>query len=703
YEHPLMERHLQETYGVMVYQEQVMRLAADLAGLSLGEADTLRKAMGKKDRELMAQQREKFISGCKANKIDARRGERIWDLIEKFAGYGFNKCLTGDSLVEMADGTQKPIVDIQDGDAVLTKDGPFRAVRARPSGVRSVGVLRLANGMSVRCTPDHPAFTQRGWVNAEDLRSEDFVSVARKLPSGSERVPDHYPALLGYALSEGSLGYDSHVYLYSSSETEIEDMAGLLSLFVNTVPRIEHRRDGKASSVRPARRNRQVPSEAVTFLFGDCGLKGAGALDKAVPELVDRWDERSVAVLVGKLFQGDGCVHRKTRSVFYATSSASLAAGVRRLLLKLGLSSTIHRKVVAYRGGERVGFTVNLIGGRSAYCRFQELVGRFLVGHKRDELAALADSYAVMENVVARGTVDVIPCEVCGNLLREAILKHYSSLKAGCRDLGISYRLLFQDVRKAGIRRDTLRYLAMRLDSPQLQALIESPMGWSRPRTFVVDGEEPTYDIEVPGARSFVANGIAVHNSHAACYALVAYQTAYLKANYPVEFMAALLTSEMDKTDKIVQYMEESRAMGLRVEAPDVNASRTQFNARGDTIHFGLGAIKNVGASAIDSVVRTRVDSGAFTSLDDFCARVDLRLLNRRVIESLIKAGAFDTIVKGRAGLLASLDQAMEAGQRRQRDREEGQVSLFEALGEPSATGKGVTGSRPMNVPEWPV
>jgi DNA polymerase III subunit alpha len=282
YEHPLMERHLQETYGVMVYQEQVMRLAADLAGLSLGEADTLRKAMGKKDRELMSQQREKFIAGCKANKIDARKGERIWDLIEKFAGYGFNK-------------------------------------------------------------------------------------------------------------------------------------------------------------------------------------------------------------------------------------------------------------------------------------------------------------------------------------------------------------------------------------------------------------------------------------SHAACYALVAYQTAFLKANYPVEFMAALLTSEMDKTDKIVQYMEESRAMGLRVEAPDVNASRTQFNARGDTIHFGLGAIKNVGASAIESVVRARVDSGAFTSLDDFCARVDLRLLNRRVIESLIKAGAFDTINKGRAGLLAALDQAMEAGQRRQRDREEGQVSLFEGLGEPTTTGKGAAASRPMTVPEWPV
>ena len=91
YEHPLMERHLQETYGIMVYQEQVMRLAADLAGLTLGEADILRKAMGKKDRELMAQQREKFIGGCKANKIDPRKASSIWEQIDKFAGYGFNK------------------------------------------------------------------------------------------------------------------------------------------------------------------------------------------------------------------------------------------------------------------------------------------------------------------------------------------------------------------------------------------------------------------------------------------------------------------------------------------------------------------------------------------------------------------------------------------------------------------------------------
>ncbi|HLF48692.1 MAG TPA: DNA polymerase III subunit alpha [Methylomirabilota bacterium] len=199
--------------------------------------------------------------------------------------------------------------------------------------------------------------------------------------------------------------------------------------------------------------------------------------------------------------------------------------------------------------------------------------------------------------------------------------------------------------------------------------------------------------------------GYGFNKSHAACYGLVAYQTAYLKANYPVEFMAALLTSEMDKTDKIVQYIEECRAMGLRVEPPDVNVSGAQFSVAGGAIHFGLAAIKNVGATAIESIVKARTADGRFTSLEDFCVRVDLRLVNRRVGESLIKAGAFDSLETARAGLLSGLDQAMEAGQRSQRDREEGQASLFEAAG--SAGVRGGRSAEPAGagqprVPEWP-
>jgi len=191
--------------------------------------------------------------------------------------------------------------------------------------------------------------------------------------------------------------------------------------------------------------------------------------------------------------------------------------------------------------------------------------------------------------------------------------------------------------------------------------------------------------------------GYGFNKSHAAAYGLVAYQTAYFKANYPVEFMAALLTSEMGDTDKIVKYIEECRAMGIRVEPPDVNVSAVQFSVAGDTVRFGLAAIKNVGEAAMQSILRSRSDQGLFHTLEDFCARVDLRLVNRRVVESLVKAGAFDSLGLTRAHLLATTDAALESGGRQQRDQAEGQASFFELL--PAAPGRA---SAPAAVtPEW--
>src|SRR5205809_552374 len=224
------------------------------------------------------------------------------------------------------------------------------------------------------------------------------------------------------------------------------------------------------------------------------------------------------------------------------------------------------------------------------------------------------------------------------------------------------------------------RVAARRSAGARAAGLAATPMLWAAPVSFVPEGTEPTYDIEVPGAHSFIANGIAVHNSHAGAYALVAYQTAYFKANYPVEFMAALLTSEMGDTDKIVKYIEECRAMGVEVKPPDVNGSSVRFRVQDATSRFGLAAIKNVGEAAMESILVTRATDGPFTTLDDFCARVDLRLINRRVVESLIKAGAFDGIGVARAQLLATLDAAMESGQRQQRDRAEGQASFFDLI-----------------------
>jgi len=197
--------------------------------------------------------------------------------------------------------------------------------------------------------------------------------------------------------------------------------------------------------------------------------------------------------------------------------------------------------------------------------------------------------------------------------------------------------------------------------------------------------------------------GYGFNKSHSAAYALLAYQTAYLKTHYPVEFMAALLTSETSKPDSVVKYIGECREMGIRVLPPDVQVSGAQFTPQitgeGEAIRFGLAAVKNVGSNAIESIIKARAEAGGrFSSLWEFCEKVDLRAMNKRVIESLIKAGALDSMGK-RGALFAAVDKAMERAQKAQKDSAAGQSGLFGLFDEAPAPGRG-TDELP-HVPDW--
>jgi len=183
-------------------------------------------------------------------------------------------------------------------------------------------------------------------------------------------------------------------------------------------------------------------------------------------------------------------------------------------------------------------------------------------------------------------------------------------------------------------------------------------------------------------------SGYGFNKSHSAAYALVAYQTAYLKTHYPVEFMAALLTSETSKPESVVKYIGECREMGISVEAPDVQLSGAQFTPHGEAIRFGLAAVKNVGGNAIESIMKAREEvGGRFKSLWEFCEKVDLRVMNKRVIESLIKAGALDSMGP-RGQLFAAVDKAMERAQKAQKDAAQGQSGLFGLFDESPAPGR---------------
>src|ERR1700692_4088179 len=192
--------------------------------------------------------------------------------------------------------------------------------------------------------------------------------------------------------------------------------------------------------------------------------------------------------------------------------------------------------------------------------------------------------------------------------------------------------------------------------------------------------------------------GYGFNKSHSCAYAWLAYHTAYLKTHYPVEFIAALLTSETGNTEKVVKYINESRGMGITVLPPDVNSSDLDFTPVDEAIRFGLRAIKNVSENTVNGILAARAELGRFTSIYQFCDHIDTRLLNKRVLESLIKSGAMDSLGSRRSQMFAVIDRSMEKAQRRQREKISGQHGLFggaSAAPEPS--------DEPLpDLEEWP-
>ncbi|MGE5279216.1 MAG: DNA polymerase III subunit alpha, partial [Deltaproteobacteria bacterium] len=197
-------------------------------------------------------------------------------------------------------------------------------------------------------------------------------------------------------------------------------------------------------------------------------------------------------------------------------------------------------------------------------------------------------------------------------------------------------------------------------------------------------------------------SGYGFNRSHSAAYAVISFRTAYLKANFPVEFMTALLTSEKEHTDKVVEYVKECQRMGITVHPPTVNESFSKFTVEdAKTIRFGLLAVKNVGQGAIDSIVEARRRDGKFGGIDDLCERVDLRLVNRKVLESLIKCGSMDGFGLKRAQMMSMLQECLDQAAKTNKDRASGQLSFFDTgLAEDSGFARSRV--KVPDVKEWP-
>lgn len=689
-EFPHAEKYLRpildETYGIPVYQEQIMQIASAVAGYSLGEADLLRRAMGKKKVEEMQKHRERFVQGAKERGVPEEEANRLFDMLEAFANYGFNKCLPGRAqVVDYRTGRRVSVGALARGevkgvwvpslDEKTLRLVPRPVVAAFSSGRARVYRLRTATGRTLEATANHPLYTPEGWRPLGALRPGDFVALPRHLsylPSAS--LKPHELDLLGFALAEGNLRHPLGFYLYTSSEEELAVMLEALGAFPNTRAKVVWRRG--VAHVYVGREDRRQPAGAVVFLR-ELGLWGLSARKKRLPEVVFRLPPEEVARFLGRLWVGDGGVDPEGRLVHYATASEALARDVQHLLLRLGLQSRLVAKEFPYKGG-RKGWVVYLLGGLEAARRFAERVGPYLVGKRAEDLKRLLSGW----EEAGRSTKDVLPLDFLP-LVRQAVAEAAMGAPAAFLEVhGFAQGLLRPGKGRKGLARATVLRLATLTQSLDLLRLAGAEVYWDRVEAVEPLGEEEVFDLTVEGTHTFVAEDVIVHNSHAAAYSLLSYQTAYVKAHYPVEFMAALLSVERHDSDKVAEYIRDARAMGIEVLPPDVNRSGFDFLVQGRQILFGLSAVKNVGEAAAEAILRERERGGPYRSLGDFLKRLDEKVLNKRTLESLIKAGALDGLGE-RARLLASLEGLLRwAAETREKARS-GMMGLFGEVEEP--------------------
>jgi DNA polymerase-3 subunit alpha len=692
---------LEPTYGVIVYQEQVMRIAQILGGLSLAEADVLRKAVGKKDAELIAKELGKFVNKAVEKGHDRQQVQDLSDQIEAFGRYGFNKCLPGDT--EVLDAATGRLVRIEDLyhrraslGAVATCDvdalklGHGTVADVMDNGVKPVFRLRTESGREIEATDNHPFLTFDGWRQLGDLKPGVHLAVPRTLPvEGSAEWPEHEVIALGHLLAEGDLCHPHSVYFHNQDPAELADYVAAAERFPNV--RCTSGVNKGTTYVYAARVDSAVEPGIFAWARG-LGMLGKKATQKEVPADAFTLRNEQIALLLSRMWAGDGHINTKDRNLYYATSSKRLAGQVQHLLLRLGIVGRV--RSVDFRNNGKVypGWQVFVTGNENLR-RFSETVGaRFLSATRRADVEGL-----VLEAPVGGPSKDLVPVGVRALIraAKERTGESWAQVEAGADVSSRDFYPTGTNPNKIGFTRQTVGLLAEHFQDDDLRRYAASDVLWDRIESIEYVGEKQTYDLEVPVTHNFVANDIIVHNSHSAAYGLLAYQTAWLKCHYPAEFMAALMSSVVDKIDDVVAYIQQCREMGkyiprvgregIEVLPPHVNESNWKFTVVGDgvgRIRFGLGAIRGVGEGAVRSILAAREAEGPFKNMFDLLCRIDLRLCNKRVLEALICAGALDGFSGAgeRAQLLAGLDSAFATAQMIQKERDSAQDNLFDVL-----------------------
>ncbi len=489
YPHNMLEPILKNTYGIMVYQEQIMQVARTMGGYTMGGADLLRRAMGKKKMEIMAKEKVNFLAGAKEREVDEKTADKVWALMEKFASYGFNKCLVGSTeIVDAHTGRLVRIEDLYQGkvkvshtptlhtDSLTIDVGQISQVM--DNGVKPVFRLRTASGKQIDATDNHPFFTMGGWKNLGELATGEFIA-----------TPTHIP-VEGKTVWPKSLVERAGLALYETFQEDAQT---------------------------------EIASEIFTLTHAQ------------------------IALFLARFLEGNLYICEEGQHMQLFLRSERLARQLQHLLLRLHIHAQLLPQ--GLQKGRYVHYTQVSITGGDNLLNFVKHIGKHF-SQKKAFFVWVGKQFVRKQRVLRSQAQNSQPAKGTGSTQ-------------------LSHPILNQTY----------------------QTLHSGDVYWDRIVSIEYLGEQQTYDLEVPGTHNFLANDIVVHNSHAAAYSVLAFKTAYMKAHFPAEYMASVLTHNVNDIKKITFFIEECRRMGISVLPPDINESHSLFsvNAEGQ-IRFGLGS-----------------------------------------------------------------------------------------------------------------
>ena len=685
-----------------IYQEQIMKMSQVLAGFTPGEADTLRKGIGKK----------RCLTASTLVLLEDGSTVELLKLIEniEFQREGKVRCrfCNSDKTYKNGDrGSKKSFyclncrktftVEILDKPLKVLalnenlKFEPSKIIEVHRNGEDTVYRLKLRYSGTVEATDKHLFLTPEGWKPLKLLKKGEKIATPLTFSvKSSGGLTQKEAKLLGYLLGDGNL---KDVVFYNSDEEILKDYMSLVkTLFPESEFKIyNNSNSGKVIYIHE--RNRKSSIRSIKKFLRSLGFKTQKAGDKFVPERIMTSEIATVSAFLGSLWSTDGSIviAKNYEYTELLTKSKTLALQVLLLLRRLGITAILKKKIVNYKGERRTYYRVE-VRGKENLERFIETVGVHIVGKKQDKLNSLKRR---LKDKTQNYKKETIPSYFCSKLFEveeaKGLKKSELAREVG-EEGGINLNL--------NVSPERFRKYALLVKEKELLKLCDAQIFWDTVEDIEFVGVKQTYDLTIENS-NFVANACIVHNSdiiakmktkfiegavargkdrkkieelwnsiekfasysfnksHSTAYAYLSFQTAFFKTYYPGVFFAVKLSTE-ENQNKFISLIKDAKLFGFELLPPDINKSDIHFTIEEKDgkqyIRYGLAKIKGVGEEAAKAIQEAKRKYGKFKSLADFIKKVDTRKVNKKVIEALIAAGAFDFTGESREELLRKVE-----------------------------------------------